>query len=303
LACHEDVFTVSEPWILLPYLYTLRNEGTYAEYDHRGVVAGVEDFCAELPYGRQDYLKEIRTFVCRLYAKAAKSNARYFLDKTPRYHLIAEDIINLFPDGKFIFLWRNPLSVVASMIKSLGKSNRWTLYGSKVDLFDGIGNLVKAYQNHGTRACSVRYEDLLLHRQREIERLFIYLELSLDSKILPDYNSVHLKGRWGDSTGPKQYQAINKEPLHKWKRIIVNPIRKAWCRHYLQWIGRGRLKMMGYELDTLLDELENNSSGIQYVVSDAVRAVYGVVDSALELGILKRKLQYLPSWYRIHRHR
>src|SRR5688500_15750036 len=44
LAAHEAIATASEPWILLPYLYTLRERGAYAEYNHRVLVRAVEDF-------------------------------------------------------------------------------------------------------------------------------------------------------------------------------------------------------------------------------------------------------------------
>src|SRR3712207_7451790 len=74
LAAHEPIATASEPWILLPYLYTLREHGVYAEYNHRILVQAVEDFCAVLPGGRDDYRSEEHTselqsrqyLVCRL---------------------------------------------------------------------------------------------------------------------------------------------------------------------------------------------------------------------------------------------
>src|SRR5215211_9414871 len=71
LAAHEPIATASEPWILLPYLYTLREHGIYAEYSHRVLVQAVKDFCAVLPGGRNDYVAEIRRFALRLYGKAS----------------------------------------------------------------------------------------------------------------------------------------------------------------------------------------------------------------------------------------
>lgn len=34
LAAHPAVATVTEPWILLPFLYARKEEGVYAEYRH-----------------------------------------------------------------------------------------------------------------------------------------------------------------------------------------------------------------------------------------------------------------------------
>jgi hypothetical protein len=47
IATQPDVATASEPWILIPYLYTLRENGVYAEYGHRMMVRAVEDFCED----------------------------------------------------------------------------------------------------------------------------------------------------------------------------------------------------------------------------------------------------------------
>jgi hypothetical protein len=93
LAAHEGIATTSEPWILLPYLYTLRDSGIYAEYNHRSMILAIEDFCEMLPGGREDYIAEIRELALRLYDKACPDGTRYFLDKTPRYHLVSDEIL------------------------------------------------------------------------------------------------------------------------------------------------------------------------------------------------------------------
>ena len=92
LASHDDIATIAEPWILLPFLYSLRKEGIYTEYGHWVAHTAVQDFVAELPRGEEDFLSELNRFVTRLYCKVQGKEAAYFLDKTPRYHLVVEDI-------------------------------------------------------------------------------------------------------------------------------------------------------------------------------------------------------------------
>lgn len=83
LATHEQIHVpASEPHVLLPYLYTTRAHGVYAEYDHRNVVRSVEDLYGAMSGGREEYLSEVRDFVLRLYAKTAPRDVQYFLDKT-----------------------------------------------------------------------------------------------------------------------------------------------------------------------------------------------------------------------------
>src|SRR5436190_10218489 len=146
IAAHDGVATVSEPWLLIPHAYTLRPDGVRAEYIHRLLVSAIGDFVEELPNGLDDYRREIREFAIRLYEKAAGSDARYFVDKSP-YNLVADEIIRLFPDGKFIFLWRNPLSIMASIIETFHEG-RWSPTVCRTDMFVGLPRLISAYRSY-----------------------------------------------------------------------------------------------------------------------------------------------------------
>ena len=302
LAAHEAIATTSEPWILLPYLYTLRERGAYAEYSHRVLVRAVEDFCKVLPHGRDDYVAEIRELALRLYCKASPDGTRYFLDKTPRYHLVSDEIIAAFPDGRYLLLWRNPLAVVASLIETWA-GGKWNLYRFKVDLFDGIENLIQTYERHEEKLHAVRYEALITQPEETWGNVFRYLGLPFDSSVLALFGNVELTGRWGDHTGTQRYAAVSSEPLERWKRVLNNPVRKAWCRRYLRWIGRERLAVMGYDLDVLIAELDALPTSYRRITSDVGRGYWGILRDLLEPHILGQKLSKLPEWNRIHVHK
>ena len=302
LAAHEAIATASEPWILLPYLYTLRGRGAYAEYSHRVLVRAVEDFCKVLPHGRDDYVAEIRELALRLYCKASPDGTRYFLDKTPRYHLVSDEIIAAFPDGRYLLLWRNPLAVVASLIETWA-GGKWNLYRFKVDLFDGIENLIQTYERHEEKLHAVRYEALITQPEETWGNVFRYLGLPFDSSVLALFGNVELTGRWGDHTGTERYAAVSSEPLERWKRVLNNPVRKAWCRRYLRWIGRERLAVMGYDLDVLIAELDALPTSYRRIASDVGRGYWGILRDLSEPHILGQKLSKLPEWNRIHVHK
>lgn len=302
LAAHEPIATVSEPWILLPYLYTLREHGIYAEYNHRLLVQAVEDFCAVLPGGRDDYVAEIRRFALRLYGKAAPDGTRYFLDKTPRYHLVSDEIATAFPDGKYLFLWRNPLAVVASIIETWA-GGKWNLYRFKVDLFDGIENLVRTYERHKDKVHAVRYEALITEPEEAWSGVFRYLDLPFDRSALNLFGDVELVGRWGDRSGTQRYTEVSADPLQRWRQTLNNPVRKAWCRRYLRWIGRDRLAVMGYDLDGLIADLDSLPASYRRIGSDVGRGCWGLIRDLSEPRILGQKLARLPAWNRIHVHR
>src|SRR5689334_9524712 len=94
LAADKQIASVAEPWVLLPFVYALREQGSSAEYGHSLACMALKDFFLELPNGRQDFLSAIGSAMRELYWKATEAKeARYFLDKTPRYALIADEII------------------------------------------------------------------------------------------------------------------------------------------------------------------------------------------------------------------
>lgn len=292
LASHEELSTTPEPWILLPYLYTLRSGGISAKYQHKSMAAGIQNFCRQLPNGTDDYLAELREFVLRLYGRATSNGARYFLDKTPRYHLVVDEVIHLFPKGKFIFLWRNPLAVVASIMETWG-NGRWNLHLYQVDLFEGLANLIAACETHRNRAYAVRYEDLLSNSEDEWRRIFTYLDLTFDVGVLSRFTEVQL-------TDPSPYPVVSSEPLDKWKRTLASPVRKSWCRRYLRWIGSERLAVMGYDSEELLRELDAIPSHPRFVASDLFRQAYGVAYCALQSRVLDGKQAWRRAWRVMH---
>lgn len=284
IGAHDGVATVSEPWILLPYLYTLRPQGVLAEYPHELMVTAVEDFCRELPAGSDDYQQELHDFVIRLYRKAAGEQARFFLDKTPNYNLIASEIMRLFPEGKFVFLWRNPLSILSSIVETW-QGGHWhpTIY--REDLFIGLPRLVAAYLDKQDSTYSVRYEDLASGDAQQWRSLMQYLEIEFDTSALQRFTDVRLKGRLGDPTGVKRYSGLSTEPTQKWKQTVRNPIRCEWSRRYLRFLGNDRLAAMGYDGEQLIRELRSGIPTLKSLVPDLGWLISDIAREPLRVGM------------------
>jgi hypothetical protein len=274
LASHEEVSTAPEPWVLLPQVYAMRERGIAAEYGQAPSSRAIREFARGLTGGETAYEEELRGFVERLYARASSDGGRYFLDKTPRYHLIAEDLFRLFPEARFLFLWRNPLAVAASIVETWG-SGRWIVDKYRVDLFDGVANLVHAYEKHRDRVSSVRFEDLVGDPDAAWPPVFEGLDLRFDPGVLTRFGDVRLEARMGDPTGSKRYGELSTEPLEKWRITLRGPVRTRWARSYLRWIGAARLSVMGYDLAELMRSLDEQPSSSASIGSDLARAAYG----------------------------
>ncbi len=301
LAKHDKIDTAAEPWLLLPLFSTLRSEGIYTNYDQNAVVEAIKDFYNTLDGGRPEFLQEMHDFALRLYQKRAGEGAAYFLDKTPRYHLIVDEILETFPDARFIFLWRNPLSIIASMLDTWHRGH-WYLYFFKVDLFDGLGRLISAYVNNKDRVLGINYEDLLEAPEQTTQKICEYLDLPFQIKMIEDFQSVDLQGDMGDPTGTKNYKSISAKPLNKWKESLRNPIRKSWCKKYLNWLGKERLASIGYDQEELLTELKSARFSLKRMGGDMMRISYGFVYQFVELRLLQDKLKRLPGLRKIHPH-
>jgi Sulfotransferase family len=285
VAAHEGVATVSEPWLLLPYAYTLRERGVDAEYFHPLMVAAIEDFCSELPGGSEDYLTELRRFVLRLYERAAHDGARYFLDKSPPYCLIASEILRLFPEGRFVFLWRSPLSVLASIADTWGPW-RPTLLSN--DLFVGLPRLVAAYEANRARAHGVRFEDLLSGEGDHWRSMMDYLGIEFEPDSLHTFSDVELNGRMGDPTGRKLYSTLNAEPEQKWRSTLGNPLRREWCRRYLRFLGEERLGVMGYDKRQLIGELDSQPASASRLIPDLGRLAADIAKEPIRMPVRRR---------------
>lgn len=272
LAAHPQIATTAEPWILLPHLYATRERGIAAEYTQPIAARAIGEFVHALPEGERDYRQALHDFVIDLYTRAAGDGATYFLDKTPRYHYVVEDLFETFPEARVVFLWRNPLAIVASIVETWTKG-RWNVDRWQGDL-RGIAPLVDAYGAHRETTVAVRYEELVSRPLDTWPSIFAHLGLPFDEALLARFSDVSLEGSMGDPTGVHRYTTISDDSLEKWRTTLANPYRKRWCREYLRWIGPDRLALMGYDLDDLLAQIDEIGDSPRSVASDAVHGGY-----------------------------
>lgn len=267
MAAHSAVATTAEPFILLPLMYSLREQGARSEYGHQLAVEAIREFCAELPAGELDYIDALRGSALELYTKAAPSDAAYFIDKTPAYSLMPDSLLRWFPDAKFIFLWRNPLAVVASMVETWYRGV-WDLRAHSDYFSHGLPRLIDAFQSAEGRVLSLRYEDLVAAPDEALAKAFEYLELEFEPRVLSDFVDVQLRGHRKDPTGTVRYRSISGAPLTKWVESYSTPLRRQWGRSYLNSLGSERLAVMGYEKAELCSQLQRAPTDWSRILTD-----------------------------------
>lgn len=290
LASHPEIETTSELWFLLPFVYTLKDSGVYAQYSHVSLSNAMPDLLEKLPNGKQDYFDALKLFAETIYAKLSLQNSKYFLDKTPRYYLIIEELDKIFPEAKFIFLFRNPLATLSSMIESFfdGKLGD---YRHKIDIYKGPIVLASGYKTLQHKSISIQYEKLIEQPEETIKYLCKYLSIPYISSLIKDFNRISLNGRMGDSIGTKKYQKLEKAPLEHWKQVFGTRYRKAYGLRYMKYLGRETLSTFGYDFDNIIYELSCIKSAKTGGIRDRYDLFLCNVKTLLEIPLLKKKIK------------
>lgn len=255
LAISPEIQTISEPWLLLPLSSTIQNKHTLSMYNHQFASKAIEDFIQTLPNKHTDFYEAVEKFVLSLYFHPfSNDNVRYFLDKTPRYYMIIKFLSNVFPMAKFIFLFRNPLEVLASIVSSW-TDNKFYLYRYYLDLFYGPPALAEGFKELENRAIRVNYRDLVQSPNSEMKKICSFLDIKYGQGMIDKFTRIQLNGRMGDKKGVKEYKNITTESLDKWKGILNTSYRKMYAKRYINKLGDETLVTFGTDKNEMLREI------------------------------------------------
>lgn len=271
LMSHSQIDSISEPWILLPLIAPTLNKQLIKEsaiYNQKAL----NNFVLSLPNKESDYFKEINCFVRSLYKKHSQKNIQYFIDKTPRYYYVIPEIAKIFPEAKFIFLFRNPLSVLASIIKTW--SNGTLIFHKDIqnDLFNGLKHLDNGYSLLKEKSIKVYYENLISNPNNEIKRICQFLDLKNESNIMiNNFYSQKING-FGDPNR-NNFTKINSNFSQKWKNTINTKTKQIYAKKYLNHLGKKLINKSGYNFDILSSEIDSLKLNYKNQITEIVVSI------------------------------
>lgn len=255
IASSGEVSTASEPWVLLPVLYAQKECGTVAEYSHehsRLALTAVKEAMQEKGVNYDDL---VRAYAESLYTALSSESSRYFLDKTPRYYLVIDEILRTFPNAKFIFLFRNPLSQLSSHLH-IHKGRVRTMYFNAIDIIYGHKLLADGYRGAQNCALKLTYSQLVSDTKTVIEELNDFLGLDIQPAASANLQAVNLRGRMGDpELMANASKGVNDQSLVKWKADVNSMHRKMLVERYLRNIDESYFEYLGQRREDLLREL------------------------------------------------
>lgn len=223
LSNNATVGTVSEPWLLLPFLGFGKTNLNKSAYDSELAKVGIEDFKAKINAASFD--EDLAAFLLQQYAKVLKNDETMVLDKTPRYYEILDEILHYFPNCKIIILKRHPVAVLNSIIKTWKVTNLNHLLEHKRDLLNApflLNDFAKKHKTN-TQVYKLRYEDLVKQPSEELKALYRWLGLPYSDDVLNYGGNKKYRGDMGDPTGVQRSNKPNMGSLNNWQGISEDP--------------------------------------------------------------------------------
>lgn len=215
LSNHEKIDTVSEPWVMLKFAKLFKSKRVYQSNHDKMVDIAFDDFL-DKSVSSEVFKSEVSAMVLRMYSRLQTDPNNYFLDKTPRYYGIFDLLYSLFPNARYLFLIRNPLDVLKSIITTW-KRPKITQLSDDVgkDIMEApfIIQQIKEKYSKIDNLLFIYYEELVKYNDFEFEKLFNWLGLNYHSS-LKDYSAnTSFQGRYGDPIGVHRSTTIeNKKP-------------------------------------------------------------------------------------------
>ena len=258
-AGHPEIHTTAEPWIMLHPIYALKRSGLDAEYESSLARQGLDDFLMQVPEGEELYIEALREMANVLYNKMINvSKKKYFLDKTPRYYFIIPELYRVFPKAKFIFLMRNPIAVLSSVLKTWCGNILQNLVNRPVhtDLIKGPYYLLEGIKRLKEDAIVVHYEKLVQNPKEVMQHVCNRIGIQFNENMLEYGKHPAPEGRFGDSVGVHKHISPVSEYIDKWTENLASPDLIEFAQKYLLDLGPEVISRMGYSYQNIKDKLE-----------------------------------------------
>lgn len=193
-----DVHCLPEANFLVFFLNKFKNKKTFSVNDIREIFEEIDLYALSHPWVgwefdielTKKYLEdvisknEVITYqeICKLIYEnfvvtcIDKSNSKLLIDKNPSYTIFTNEISQVFPESKFIWIVRDYRANILSRKQSVFlkspniayNATRWLLYNKRANSF---------YQKNKDRTILIKYENLVLKNEEETEKLTHFLEI------------------------------------------------------------------------------------------------------------------------------
>ena len=143
-------------------------------------------------------------------------------DKNPAYSVFIKELLEIFPDAKFIHVVRDYRDNVVSNRRTLRTkeinvlAQRWKIYNKLIEL---------AKQDKSKNFYTLRYEDLVNDPEYYVSEICKFLDLKFSAEMLNFYEKIkitELRLQAIEEIQPNILQPINTSQINKWEKHLSN---------------------------------------------------------------------------------
>jgi len=234
-----QIASCSEPWWLLQQF----------GHDVSGLIQGLYD--ESLAHhatksfknivGFDQYRSAQTEFILKVY-NLAKGDKEFFLDKTPRYYEILNELETSLPKAKKILLVRHPLDVLSSIL------NTWVTKESLLgnfyrDLCLAPFVIMEQVQKQNPNEICVKYEDFIANRS-VLERALYSLNIKVEIK----ENLInHPTWMMGDKGEKSELKEVLPDNTGNWKKYTRSKKWGKFMMGYAHFLGEDYFRFYGYD--------------------------------------------------------
>jgi len=259
LGAHSQIYTHSEPWIMLHPIYAMNTGEISAAYDSGLAGEALKEFISILPSGVNDYISGIRRMYSYLYSRALEDTGKqFFLDKTPRYYFIIPQLYRIFPEAHFIILLRNPVGVLSSIMNSWVKENYYKLFKYRYDLIYAPHLILNGIGELKGRSVIAYYENIVSDPYNEIEAICRKVGVEYEPEMI-DYGTKNMPmWKYGDARNVYDKTRPSEKKKKKWREKLNNAQIWRFAKDYVQNLGRDTVEEMGYSYNEIKEEIDRH---------------------------------------------
>ena len=248
-----DVESCAEPWVMLPILSHYNSNLVDSKFSTDLSRKAFDLFNTEFEC-TSSLLDAQKLYSDSIYSNVfRKIKSKYFLDKTPRYVHIVNELKTIYPKAKYIVLLRDPLAIVSSYASTWFSNDYKKLLNDKFSRYDiehGFDRLAEFIESDFKNKIIIRYEDLLSSPEKECKRVFNYLGLKYDSKYI-DYGASGKSSNYvlGDPKLVNRKSRPDPSNIYSWINDIRKSVNMSFLPEIMKGISNNSSSILGYDID------------------------------------------------------
>ena len=287
-----DVESCAEPWVMLPILSHYNSNLVDSKFSTDLSKKAFDLFNTEFVC-TSSLLDAQKVYADSIYSNVfRKIKSKYFLDKTPRYVHIVNELKTIYPKAKYIVLLRDPLAIVSSYASTWFSNDYKKLFSDKYsrhDIEHGFDRLNEFIESDFKNKIIIRYEDLLNSPEKECKRVFNYLGLKYDSRFV-DYGASGKSSNYilGDPKLVNRKSRPDPSNIYSWVNDIRRSANSTFLRDIMKGISNDTSTRLGYDIEESFRKTIPTPDENCKLVWDEVSSIIGIDKSPPLIAKVKR---------------